>query len=138
MSTKLVTMAIENLHESVVEALASDRPITMLNLMRFHDESLDGDGSGWDAYVRYSKITVRLIKDRGGRIFWAGEIAGTAFGPTEAGNWDYAALVFYPSPDAFADMMASDAYAEANVHRANGCADHLIMAVDETISVPRG
>jgi hypothetical protein len=30
--------------------------------MRFHDRSLDGHGSGWDAYLRYSALTVPMIK----------------------------------------------------------------------------
>jgi len=38
----------------------------MVNLMRFRERSLDGDGSGWDAYLRYSALTVPMIKARGG------------------------------------------------------------------------
>jgi len=123
---------IEQLRLEAVKALDQDRPVTMLNLMRFRAGSLDGDGSGWDAYLRYSRQASRLIKERGGRIVWAGELNGVPFGPEEHGQWDYTALVYYPSPAAFLDMMQSPAYAEANVHRENGCRDHLIMAVDET------
>lgn len=123
---------IHDLHVATIEALASDQPVVMLNLMKFRDESLDGDGSGWDAYVRYSQAANRLIKARSGRIIWAGEVSGTTLGPKEHGEWDYAALVLYPSPDAFLDMMQSAEYLEANVHRDNGCEAHLIMATDET------
>ncbi len=119
---------IESLHPSVVEALANDAPIVMLNLMKFRDNSLDGDGSGWDAYLRYSRLAIREIKTRGGDIIWAGEIEGTALGPVEHGDWDYAALVYSPTPESFLDMMASEAYAAANIHRENGCTDHLILA----------
>ena len=38
----------------------------------------------------------------------------------------------YPSRAAFLDMMKSAEYAEANVERENGCADHAIVAVSET------
>ena len=41
-----------------LEGLDRHAPVVMLNLMRFHDRSRDGDGSGWDAYLRYSAITV--------------------------------------------------------------------------------
>ena len=34
--------------------------------MRFRARSLDGNGSGWDAYLRYSKLTIKLIKAEGG------------------------------------------------------------------------
>ena len=131
-------MAIEQLHVSAVEALARHEPVMMLNLMRFNEQSLDGDGTGWDAYVRYSKLAVRLIKERGGQITWAGSIDGVTLGPESEGDWHYAALVFYPTPGAFLDMMHSDDYARANVHRTNGCAEHLIMATRETVSNPIG
>lgn len=125
---------IEELHAETVAALPQGEPVIMLNLMKFRPESLDGDGSGWDAYVRYSQMANRLIKERSGRIVWAGEVNGAALGPEAHGEWDYTALVFYPSPAAFLDMMESDDYAEANVHRENGCESHLIMAVEETFN----
>lgn len=123
-----------DLHTATIEALPQDKPLIMLNLMRFRDQSLDGDGSGWDAYLRYSRMSNALIKERAGRIIWAGELNGTTFGPLQHGQWDFVALVTYPTPAAFLDMMQSEAYAEANVHRHNGCQDHLIMAVDETFN----
>lgn len=125
---------IDELHVAAVEGLPPDEPVVMLNLMRFRDTSLDGDGSGWDAYLRYSKMANKLIKERDGRIFWAGEVNGTPFGPEVHGQWDYVALVNYPNPAAFLDMMQCDDYALANVHRANGCEDHLIMAVGQTFN----
>lgn len=127
-------MVIEDLHRAAVEGLAPDEPIIMLNLMKFRAESLDGEGSGWDAYVRYSRMTNKLIKERAGRIVWAGEVGGIPFGPEAHGDWDYTALVTYPNPAAFLDMMESDEYAAANVHRDNGCASHLILAVNETFN----
>lgn len=124
--------SIHDLHVETIESLDSDKPVVMVNLMKFREQSLDGDGSGWDAYLRYSRMANKLIKERSGRIFWAGEVNGTTLGPEEHGQWDYAALVFYPSPDAFLDMMQSPEYQEANVHRDNGCQAHMIMAADET------
>ena len=123
-----------DLHVSTVEALPPDQPVIMLNLMRFRDRSLDGDGSGWDAYLRYSRMTNKLIRARSGRIIWAGELNGATLGPEVHGQWDFTALVYYPRPAAFLDMMQSDEYAEANVHRENGCEAHLIMAVNETFN----
>ncbi len=40
-------------------------PVTMLNLMKFREDSLDGNGSGRDAYGRYAAVSMRLIGDRG-------------------------------------------------------------------------
>ncbi|MBN9535157.1 DUF1330 domain-containing protein [Reyranella sp.] len=104
----------------------------MLNLMRFRERSLDGNGSGWDAYLRYSALTIKLIKARGGTIIWTGNAEGVALGVPDQHRWDYVALVRYPSRAAFLDMMTSPDYATANVERENGCADHAIIAVNET------
>jgi uncharacterized protein (DUF1330 family) len=104
----------------------------MLNLMRFRDRSLDGKGSGWDAYLRYSALAIKLIKARGGTITWTGTAEAVALGMPEDNRWDYVALVRYPSRAAFIDMMASPEYAQANVERENGCVAHTIIAVRET------
>lgn len=125
---------IEDLHVTTVESLPQGKPVIMLNLMNFREASLDGDGSGWDAYLRYSQMANTLIKQRSGRILWAGELQGTTLGPEVHGEWDYVALVHYPSPAAFRDMIESSEYAEANVHRENGCEAHLIMAANETFN----
>jgi len=118
-----------------LERLAPDAPVVMLNLMRFHDCSRDGDGSGWDAYLRYSAITVPMIRARGGTLLWTGEARAIALGPHAGNDWDFVALVYYPSVAAFLDMMTSEAYErEADPHRLNGCAEHVIIATSEAYS----
>ena len=123
---------ITDLNTAAIEALADDTPVTMLNLMRFRERSLDGNGSGWDAYLRYSALTIKLIKGRGGTIIWTGNAEAVALGMPDQHRWDYVALVRYPSRAVFLDMMTSAEYAAANVERENGCADHAIIAVSET------
>src|SRR5882757_7651371 len=59
---------IDHLNIGTLSALPDDAPVVMLNLMRFRDQSLDGKGSGWDAYLRYSALAIKLIKARGGTI----------------------------------------------------------------------
>jgi uncharacterized protein (DUF1330 family) len=109
-------------------------PVTMLNLMKFRARSLDGNGSGWDAYLRYSAHTAPLFKARGGTIVWAGDVKAVALGALAEGDWDYAALVWYPRPAAFLEMMTSPEYAIGNVHRENGTERHLILALHMTYS----
>jgi uncharacterized protein (DUF1330 family) len=125
-------MAVDHLNTDLLKALPDDGPVTMLNLMRFRERSLDGNGSGWDAYLRYSALTIKLIKKVGGTIVWTGEAEAVALGVPEAHRWDYVALVRYPSRAAFLEMMNSVAYQASNVERENGCADHAIVAVRET------
>ncbi len=109
--------------------------VVMLNLMRFRERSLDGDGSGWDAYKRYSALTVPMIKARGGTLIWTGDAKIVALGEPARGEWDYVALVCYPSIAAFLDMMTSKDYEETcDPHRINGCADHMIICTREAYS----
>ena len=122
------------LNEDLVRSLPDHGPVVMVNLLRFHETSLDGNGAGWDAYVRYSENTVPLIKALGGAILWSGKPEGVAFGPPTTALWDYIVLVRYPSRAAFLDMVTSADYARGDLHRENGVADHQIFATTETFS----
>jgi uncharacterized protein (DUF1330 family) len=122
------------LNEDLVRGLPDNGPVVMVNFLRFRERSADGDGTGWDAYVRYSANTVPMIKALGGAILWSGEPEGVAFGPPTTTLWDYIVLVRYPSRAAFLDMVTSPAYARGNIHRENGVEEHVILASTETFS----
>ena len=77
------TPTVEHLNIEALSALSDDAPVVMLNLMRFRERSLDGNGSGWDAYLRYSALTIKLIKARGGTIAWTGTAEAVALGSPE-------------------------------------------------------
>jgi uncharacterized protein (DUF1330 family) len=129
-------MGVDLLNIEGLEDLAHQGPVVMVNLMRFHDRSLDGDGSGWDAYLRYSALTVPMIKARGGTLLWTGNAKAVALGPQAGHQWDYLALVYYPSVAAFIDMMTSPDYENlSDPHRRNGCAEHVIIATSEAYRV---
>ena len=118
-----------------LERLDQAQPVVMLNLMRFYARSLDGDGSGWDAYLRYSALTVPMIKARGGTLLWTGNAKAVALGIEHGNEWDYVALVYYPTLAAFVDMMTSSDYAtKCDPHRRNACAEHVIVATEEAYS----
>jgi uncharacterized protein (DUF1330 family) len=128
-------MPVDLLNIEGLKALAPDAPVVMLNLMRFRERSLDGDGSGWDAYLRYSALTVPMIKARGGTLLWTGSAETVALGEPEGQRWDYLALVYYPTVAAFIDMMTSVDYETGcDPHRRNGCAEHVIIATKEAYS----
>jgi hypothetical protein len=69
---------IAHLNIEALRALPDDLPVTMLNLMRLRDHSRDGKGSGWEAYLRYSALSIKLIKGVGGTIVWTGEAQAVA------------------------------------------------------------
>jgi len=128
-------MGVDLLNVRGLKQLEHQGPVVMVNLMRFRDRSLDGDGSGWDAYLRYSALTVPMIKARGGTLFWTGDAKAVALGPQQGNNWDFVALVYYPSIAAFLDMMKSEAYErDADPHRRNACAEHVILATEQAYS----
>jgi len=128
-------MAVDLLNIDGLEDMDHQGPVVMVNLMRFHDRSLDGDGSGWDAYLRYSALTVPMIKARGGTLLWTGDAKAVALGSQDGNQWDYLALVYYPSVAAFIDMMTSKDYeSKCDPHRRNGCAEHVIIATAEAYS----
>jgi uncharacterized protein (DUF1330 family) len=128
-------MGVNLLNIEGLEDLAHQGPIVMVNLMRFHALSLDGDGSGWEAYLRYSALTVPMIKARGGTLLWAGDAKAVALGQQHGNQWDYLALVYYPDVGAFVDMMTSTDYENrCDPHRRNGCAEHVIIATAEAYS----
>jgi uncharacterized protein (DUF1330 family) len=128
-------MGVELLNVKDLEKLDLRAPVVMVNLMRFRERSLDGDGSGWDAYLRYSALTVPMIKARGGTLLWTGDAKAVALGRQDGNQWDYLALVYYPDVSAFIDMMTSQDYERrCDPHRTNGCAEHVIIATKEAYS----
>jgi uncharacterized protein (DUF1330 family) len=128
-------MGVDLLNVRGLEDLEQQGPVVMVNLMRFHARSLDGDGSGWNAYLRYSALTVPMIKARGGTLLWTGDAKTVALGEPDGHQWDYLALVYYPSVAAFIDMMTSADYeTRCDPHRRNGCAEHVIIATAEAYS----
>jgi uncharacterized protein (DUF1330 family) len=128
-------MAVDLLNIKGLSELDQAAPVVMLNLMRFRERSLDGNGSGRDAYLRYSALTVPMIKARGGTLLWTGNAKAVALGTGQGNWWDFVALVYYPTLAAFTDMMTSPDYENpSDPHRRNGCAEHVIVATAEAWS----
>jgi hypothetical protein len=131
-------MGVDLLNVKGLSELDGEAPVVMVNLMRFRARSLDGDGSGWDAYLRYSARTVPMIKARGGTLLWTGNAKAVALGEPAGQQWDYLALVYYPSVAAFIDMMTSAHETLCDPHRRNGCEQHVIIATREAYSKFKG
>jgi uncharacterized protein (DUF1330 family) len=123
-----------DLNEEFVRSLPDDGPVVMVNLVRFRERALDGSGSGWDAYTRYSEADMPLLKRVGGTVLWAGHVEGAALGDLDEGRWDWVVVVLYPSRAAFLSMMTSAEYGAANVDRENGVEDHVILAANQSYS----
>ena len=127
--------APKELNADLLRSLPDAGPVVVVNLVKYKVHSDDGNGSGQDAYERYSRAVVPpLLRGVGGMVLWSGRAEGVAFGDPDETYWDHVVLVWYPSRRAFLDMVTSPAYAVANVHRENGVADHVILATTQTYS----
>jgi uncharacterized protein (DUF1330 family) len=128
-------MEVKDLNIEDLQALRDDEPVVMVNLVRLEEKASTGEGSGWEAYKRYSAVTAPMIKKRGGTVIWVGRVGAVAFGITNENIWDFIALVRYPSRAAFLDMMTSEeCVRSANPHRLDGVIEHVILATRETYS----
>lgn len=76
-------------------------PVVMLNLLAF-----EPDG-GEERYMEYGAAVAPLLEKVGGRILFAGAASPALIGEE---GWDLAALVEYPSRQAFLDMVGSPEY----------------------------
>jgi uncharacterized protein (DUF1330 family) len=82
---------------------AEDKPVVMLNLLRFKPDG------GQERYVEYGAAVAPSLEKVGGRIVWAGEPGQPLLGEE---GWDMVALVEYPSRQAFLEMIGSAEYQE--------------------------
>jgi hypothetical protein len=121
-------MAIFPRTSQIQELLAgpADRPVVMLNLLRFKPRADGPDEgiSGEDAYRRYAGPMQAFVESRGGRLLWSGRIDSQVIG-TGGEGFHMIALVEYPSRQSFVAMppirMSSrSASTERPVWRASG------------------
>ena len=103
----------------------------MVNLLRFRgvadygdlpDPGANGPSSGAEAYGRYGEIALREVAAVGGSQFEAAAAKMTVIGP-EDDVWDLVAIVEYPSPAPFLEMIAKPSYQAGIHHRTAGLAD---------------
>jgi uncharacterized protein (DUF1330 family) len=120
-----------------IQALARDTSsakIAMLNLLKFREKAVYKDGraddiSGREAYQRYSNAMTKIVEREGGRILFAGKIAGVVIGEIE-GVWDVAAIMEYPSRAAFQRIVMLPEVNEISVHREAGLEGQLLIMTE--------
>ena len=119
--------------ERFLKTVPEDRPIVMLNLLRYREQAEYPAGfdaapcSGEEAYQRYGAVAAERVASVGGRIIWAGSADLTVIGP-EHEKWDTVVLVEYPSRQAFAQMIGQPEYQAAAPHRTAALADSRLIA----------
>ncbi len=109
---------------------ADKGPVIMLNLLKFRAQSLDGEGTGADAYARYGELAGPFVARHGGELIWAGAATETLVGDMGY-DWDMVLLVKWPKRQNLLDL-ADDAEFEAVAHhRTNALERTMLIALDE-------
>jgi len=106
-------------------------PIAMVNLLKFRERALYPDGrdpdlSGRDAYQRYVDEMGPLVKARGGRFLFSGEVERLVIGEVEE-LWDAVGIAEYPSRGEFQSIAMSPEVQAIAVHREAGLAGQLLI-----------
>lgn len=99
--------------------VSDDRPLHMLNLIKFHDVVTYPDGtimSGRDAYRNYGRESAPIFASLGGRIVWRGEQLAMLIGPSDE-QWDLCFIAEYPNVGAFVSIIKDPDYRKAMEHR---------------------
>lgn len=101
-----------------------NKPIYMVNLLKFKDKAEYKDGrstdlSGRDAYMIYGRAVTQLLPKFGGKGVFAADVTFLTLGQVEE-LWDEVAIAMYPNRRAMVDMSMSKEWREISVHRDAG------------------
>jgi uncharacterized protein (DUF1330 family) len=99
-----------------------DFPVMMVNLLKFKPDG------GVDEYAKYITGVRPILENAGAKILFSGEAVACVIGN---GDWDMIALVEYPSPAVFSQMVNSDAYQAIHHHREAGLEGQVLYAVQQ-------
>lgn len=102
--------------------------VVMLNLLRFKERADHDAGSGAEAYQRYGDAVLKMIEAQGGKLLWLGRSHHVFIGDVGENQWDWVALVSYPSRQAFLEMVSTPRYREIHVDREDGLAETVVIA----------
>lgn len=106
------------------KSLPRDKPIDMLNLLKFHDKAQyptfhpnsEKNLSGAEAYGFYGETSAPVFKRLGGKILWRGRPENLLIGPPEDA-WDLGFIARYPGASAFLAMVTDPEYQKHVIHR---------------------
>jgi uncharacterized protein (DUF1330 family) len=111
---------------------AEDRPIHMVNLLKFRDKAAYPDGrdaemSGREVYMfRYGIKMIEMVQGAGGSLTFSGEAASLLVGEVEE-PWDTVAIVTYPSEAVMIELTQSPEFQEISEHRKAGLEGQLLI-----------
>jgi len=121
--------------KELIETVALDKPILMLNLLKFSEHANYSEQSGHticsgiEAYQRYSDLAFPKIKAAGGRMFWQSAALASVIAPATE-EWDKAFLISWPSFQVFLDVIMSETYQATTPHRTAALSDSRLIMLE--------
>ena len=109
--------------------LPRDKPVMMLNCLRFRERADYDDGreaTGAEAYAAYGRDSAPVFQRVGGEIVWRGKPECMLIGPADE-RWDLVFIARYPSAAAFLEMVTDPVYREAVKHRTAAVSDSRLV-----------
>ena len=101
-------------------ALPSDKPVVMVNLLKFKDAA---------AYARYGVEVRKILSTIGAEMIFSGRCEMALIGGVQ---WDAVGMVRYPNAQALVKMGQSPEYQAIHHHRADGLEGQINLAVFES------
>jgi uncharacterized protein (DUF1330 family) len=125
-------MAIYPTAEQLQTVMAgpADRPVVMVNLLRFKPTADGGDRSGEEAYRAYADAMRNVVESHGGRFVWIGRVDSVVIGD-DAARFDMIGLVEYPSRQKFVEIAMSEEVRAIGGDRAAGLEMQWLIATTE-------
>ena len=117
-----VTPTPEQIKELIEDG--HDRPIYMVNLLKFKEKAEYEDGretdlTGHEAYGIYAVEVAAHLNKVGGKPVIGGEVTGLRLGSVED-LWDMVAIAMYPNRKAMFAMVTDSDYRKSAEHRTAG------------------
>lgn len=114
-------------------------PVGMLNLLKFKPLATYEDGAeeasqnltGAQAYALYGAGVAKVLEKIGAKVVYSGPVQQFMIGE---GDWDAAAIVVYPTRQAFIDMPQREDYQAIHYHRDAGLSHQDLIATHPLVS----
>ena len=116
-----------------------DKPIYMVNLLKFKDKAEYPDGretdlTGAQAFALYGEAVARILMGLGGGPMFSAGVESLWLGEVEE-LWDAIVIAMYPDRRAMYNMLESPEYQEVAIHRIAGLAGQLNIETTDPIGL---
>lgn len=118
-------------------SLPADAPVAALNLFHFNTKAKyqpgdpefgtpAGEIPGEAAFQKYASVAGPIIEKLGGRTVFSTPVDQMMIGPADAA-WDVVAIMYFPTRQAFIDMLSNPEFQDTSRHRKAALANHRMI-----------